>query len=71
LIAGRQLGWIGWSSGYLLEIRDEDHIEENVYFIDSLDKIYVARVKVEMHYPRGRRGGIKRIFETPEIKGGY
>jgi hypothetical protein len=29
----------------ILEIQDEYHVEENIYLIDSSDRIYVARVR--------------------------
>jgi len=48
---------MGFRMPTMLEIWDEHCIEKNIYFIDSSDRIYVARLKMEMCRLEGCRRG--------------
>jgi hypothetical protein len=70
---GDRLRRMGFRIPIILEIRDEHHIEENIYLIDSSDRIYVARVRWRCVILEAANGETlkEHYFETVEIKGGY
>jgi hypothetical protein len=64
---------MGFRIPTILEIRDEHHVEENIYLIDSSDKIYVARIRWRCVILEAADGETLKeyYFETTKIKGGY
>jgi hypothetical protein len=57
----------------MLETQDDRHIEENIYLIDSANRIYVARIRWKSVILEAINGEAKNEypFRAVEIKGGY
>jgi hypothetical protein len=66
---------MGFRMPATLEIRDDRHIEENIYPIGSANRIYVTRVRwkcIILEAADGETLKEKEYYlETAEIKGGY
>jgi hypothetical protein len=64
---------MGFRIPTILEIRDEHHIEENIYLIDSSGRIYVARIRWRCVILEAADGETLKEYylETAEVKGGY
>ena len=64
---------MGFRMPTMLEIWDEHCIEKNIYFIDSSDRIYVARLRWRCAVLKAAEGETLKEYylETAEIKGGY